>query len=162
MKNIISIIFLLVVCVNTFAQRKQNHTEIIKKPKKGVLVELYRIDNDDNSKLIVTNYLDKEITINKFILGTSMFILEYQVGNEPVHNMNCSPPPIPPDNNLKKYDTILNPDAKMEFFAHTSLMNQCIEIRKIKQTDIKIRAVINYKYMGSDEKFTEYSNWINY
>ena len=157
------LLFLLLGCTNCTdnTPKQQENVIIIPTPhlKKEVVVQLDKINNKE-AKLTIANYLDEPISTNMFVIGTDILVLEFQA-NDTIRGMTCLAPPMRPIN-IREYDTILVPNAKIETLSSMAVMRECEEIFKITEPNIKMRAAIWFKYVNRDEEFIQRSNWIIY
>lgn len=167
MKNSINkfsaLLFLLLGGANCTNNTPKQQENVIITPaphlKKEVVVQLDKINNKE-AKLTIANYLDEPISTNMFVIDTDIFVLEFQA-NDTIREMTCVAPPMRPIN-IREYDTILAPNAKIETLSSMAVMRECEEIFKITEPNIKMRAAIWFKYVNRDEKFIQRSNWIIY
>ena len=154
MKNSINkfsvFLFLLLGCTNKTPKQQEN---VIITPaphlKKEVVVQLDKINNKE-AKLTIANYLDEPISTNMFVIGTDILVLEFQA-NDTIRDMTCVAPPMRPVN-IREYDTILAPNAKIETLSSMTVMRECEEIFKITEPNIKMRAAIWFKYVNREYK----------
>ena len=167
MKNSINkfsaLLFLLLGGANCTNNTPKQQENVIITPaphlKKEVVVQLDKINNKE-AKLTIANYLDEPISTNMFVIYTDILVLEFQA-NDTIREMTCVAPPMRPIN-IREYDTILAPNAKIETLSSMAVMRECEEIFKITEPNIKMRAAIWCKYVNRDEKFIQRSNWIIY
>ena len=167
MKNSINkfsaLLFLLLGGANCTNNTPKQQENVIITPaphlKKEVVVQLDKINNKE-AKLTIANYLDEPISTNMFVIYTDILVLEFQA-NDTIREMTCVAPPMRPIN-IREYDTILAPNAKIETLSSMAVMRECEEIFKITEPNIKMRAAIWFKYVNRDEKFIQRSNWIIY
>ena len=167
MKNSINkfsaLLFLLLGGANCTNNTPKQQENVIITPaphlKKEVVVQLDKINNKE-AKLTIANYLDEPISTNMFVIYTDILVLEFQA-NDTIREMTCVAPPMRPIN-IREYDTILAPNAKIETLSSMAVMSECEEIFKITEPNIKMRAAIWFKYVNRDEKFIQCSNWIIY
>ena len=167
MKNSINkfsaLLFLLLGGANCTNNTPKQQENVIITPaphlKKEVVVQLDKINNKE-AKLTIANYLDEPISTNMFVIYTDILVLEFQA-NDTIREMTCVAPPMRPIN-IREYDTILAPNAKIETLSSMAVMRECEEIFKITAPNIKMRAAIWFKYVNRDEKFIQRSNWIIY
>ena len=167
MKNSINkfsaLLFLLLGGANCTNNTPKQQENVIITPaphlKKEVVVQLDKINNKE-AKLTIANYLDEPISTNMFVIYTDILVLEFQA-NDTIRDMTCVAPPMRPVN-IREYDTILAPNAKIETLSSMAVMRECEEIFKITEPNIKMRAAIRFKYVNRDEKFIQRSNWIIY
>ena len=167
MKNSINkfsaLLFLLLGGANCTNNTPKQQENVIITPaphlKKEVVVQLDKINNKE-AKLTIANYLDEPISTNMFVIYTDLLVLEFQA-NDTIREMTCVAPPMRPIN-IREYDTILAPNAKIETLSSMAVMRECEEIFKITEPNIKMRAAIWFKYVNRDEKFIQRSNWIIY
>ena len=147
-------------CTNNTPKQQEN---VIITPaphlKKEVVVQLDKINNKE-AKLTIANYLDEPISTNMFVIYTDILVLEFQA-NDTIREMTCVAPPMRPIN-IREYDTILAPNAKIETLSSMAVMRECEEIFKITEPNIKMRASIRFRYVNREEEFTQHSNWIIY
>ena len=167
MKNSINkfsaLLFLLLGGANCTNNTPKQQENVIITPaphlKKEVVVQLDKINNKE-AKLTIANYLDEPISTNMFVIYTDILVLEFQA-NDTIRERTCVAPPMRPIN-IREYDTILAPNAKIETLSSMAVMRECEEIFKITEPNIKMRAAIWFKYVNRDEKFIQRSNWIIY
>ena len=167
MKNSINrfsaLLFLLLGGANCTNNTPKQHENVIITPaphlKKEVVVQLDKINNKE-AKLTIANYLDEPISTNLVVIYTVRLVLEFQA-NDTIREMTCVAPPMRPIN-IREYDTILAPNAKIETLSSMAVMRECEEIFKITEPNIKMRAAIWFKYVNRDEEFIQRSNWIIY
>ena len=167
MKNSINrfsaLLFLLLGGANCTNNTPKQQENVIITPaphlKKEVVVQLDKINNKE-AKLTIANYLDEPISTNMFVIYTDILVLEFQA-NDTIREMTCVAPPMRPIN-IREYDTILAPNAKIETLSSMAVMRECEEIFKITEPNIKMRAAIWFKYVNRDEEFIQRSNWIIY
>lgn len=122
--------------------------------KNEVVLTLTYID-DTKVLLCITNYLEEEIVVNEFIIGTAIFTLEIQDNNGNIEKTRRIPPPMPPDN-LNSYDVILSSEKTISVLLNIS------NLENNNQKKMKIRAKINYRCAQSIQEMTKYSEWIFY
>ena len=167
MKNSINkfsaLLFLLLGGANCTNNTPKQQENVIITPaphlKKEVVVQLDKINNKE-AKLTIANYLDEPISTNMFVIYTDILVLEFQA-NDTIREMTCVAPPMRPIN-IREYDTILAPNAKIETLSSMAVMRECEEIFKITEPNIKMRAAIWFKYVNRDEEYIQRSNWIIY
>ena len=167
MKNSINkfsaLLFLLLGGANCTNNTPKQQENVIITPaphlKKEVVVQLDKINNKE-AKLTIANYLDEPISTHMFVIGTDILVLEFQA-NDTIREMTCVAPPMRPIN-IREYDTILAPNAKIETLSSMAVMRECEEIFKITEPNIKMRASIRFRYVNREEEFTQHSNWIIY
>ena len=167
MKNSINkfsaLLFLLLGGANCTNNTPKQQENVIITPaphlKKEVVVQLDKINNKE-AKLTIANYLDEPISTNMFVIYTDILVLEFQA-NDTIREMTCVAPPMRPIN-IREYDTILAPNAKIETLSSMAVMRECEEIFKITEPNIKMRAAIWFKYVNRDEKFALSKKFFHY
>src|ERR1051325_434717 len=96
----------------------------------------FRSSTDAQIKVVVQNTGNRKVVVNLYVLKTPT--LSVEVLNAKGERMATVPPPVPPSN-LKKYDTVLRPGAKMALEYSLDLFNPELPegTYRVKMRDMK-------------------------